>query len=106
MFSASSGVLISRIGQYRTLIQVSFAIFALGMGLMIQLRSTSSTYVLTGVVLYIADPLYRAEKVLYPFVCSIGVGCLFQVCGASDTLILRFKHSPGPTCGPSGCYAT
>jgi len=30
---------------------------------MIQLRSTSS----------------QAEKVLYPFVCSIGIGCLFQV---------------------------
>ena len=55
VFSATSGVLISRTGQYRTLIQVSFAIFALGMGLMIQLRSTSSVYVLMGVVLHVAE---------------------------------------------------
>ncbi|KAF8228465.1 MFS general substrate transporter [Tricholoma matsutake] len=62
-FSALSGVLVSRTGQYRSLMQVAFAIFTLGMGLMIQLTNTSSL----------------AEKVLYPLVCSIGLGCLFQV---------------------------
>jgi len=44
--SAFSGILVSRTGQYRPLMQVAFAIFALGMGLMIQLTSTSSMYVL------------------------------------------------------------
>ena len=45
-FSAMAGLLVSRTGQYRLLMQVSYAIFAVGMGLMIQLRSTSSQYAL------------------------------------------------------------
>lgn len=44
--SAVSGILVSRTGQYRLIMQISFAIFALGMGLMIRLTSTSSLYVL------------------------------------------------------------
>ncbi|KAF8163478.1 MFS amino acid permease [Crassisporium funariophilum] len=62
VFSAISGVLVSRTGQYRPVMWVSFAIFTTGMGLMIMLDGTSTT----------------PEKVLYPLVAAIGLGCLFQ----------------------------
>ncbi|KDR73516.1 hypothetical protein GALMADRAFT_614600 [Galerina marginata CBS 339.88] len=62
LFSAVSGVIVSRTGQYRPVMWISFVIFAIGMGLMIMLDGHSST----------------AVKVVYPLVASIGVGCLFQ----------------------------
>jgi len=40
--SAVSGVLVSRTGQYRSVMWVAYLIFTLGMGLMIMLDSTSS----------------------------------------------------------------
>ncbi|CAA7271543.1 unnamed protein product [Cyclocybe aegerita] len=62
LLSAVSGVLVSRTGKYRPVMWVSFAIFTLGMGLMIMLDGTSTT----------------AEKVVYPLIAAIGLGCLFQ----------------------------
>jgi hypothetical protein len=49
VLSAVSGLVVSRTGQYRPIMQGAFAVFALGMGLMIRLTSTSSLYVLARV---------------------------------------------------------
>ncbi|KAF9526981.1 MFS amino acid permease [Crepidotus variabilis] len=62
LFSALSGVLVSKTGQYRPVMWFGFAFFTLGMGLMIMLDSHSST----------------AEKVVLPLVAATGLGCLFQ----------------------------
>jgi len=61
-FSAIAGILISRIGAYRPIIWFAWGAMLLGWGLMTQLDDTSST----------------PEKVLYPLVTAMGVGCLFQ----------------------------
>ncbi|KAF8643906.1 hypothetical protein AX16_008922 [Volvariella volvacea WC 439] len=61
--SALSGMLVSRIGVYRPIIWGSFAIFTLGMGLMIMLDDRSNL----------------AMQVLYPLIAAAGLGCLFQV---------------------------
>jgi hypothetical protein len=61
-FSIVGGVVVSRTGVYRPVMWVSFAIFALGMGLMIMLDAYSTT----------------VEKVWYPLVAAIGLGSLFQ----------------------------
>ncbi|KAL0946650.1 hypothetical protein HGRIS_012844 [Hohenbuehelia grisea] len=63
LFSAVSGIVVSRTGQYRYVMWVAWAIFTLGYGLMSRLDDTSNT----------------AEKVLYPLVSALGIGCLFQV---------------------------
>ncbi|KAF8969828.1 major facilitator superfamily domain-containing protein [Flammula alnicola] len=60
--SAISGVIVSRTGQYRSMMWVAYAIFAIGMGTMIMLDSHSTL----------------AEKVVYPLIAAIGLGCLFQ----------------------------
>ncbi|KAI0928708.1 hypothetical protein AcW1_005878 [Taiwanofungus camphoratus] len=62
LFSAGSGQLVSRTGHWRPLMWIAWAIYLLGEGLMIMLKETSNT----------------AEKVLYPFVAAMGLGCLFQ----------------------------
>ena len=46
VMSALSGVAMSRIGQYRIIMQFAFAVFTIGMGLMTRLDGNSSTYVL------------------------------------------------------------
>ncbi|PPQ98149.1 hypothetical protein CVT26_003193 [Gymnopilus dilepis] len=61
-FSAISGIVVSRTGQYRPVMWVAYAIFTTGMGLMTMLSSTSST----------------ALKVVYPLIAAVGLGCLFQ----------------------------
>ncbi|KAK2466780.1 hypothetical protein APHAL10511_001038 [Amanita phalloides] len=61
--SASAGVMVSRIGKYRLIMQIAFAAFTVGMGLMTRLDAHSSI----------------AEKVLYPLVAALGLGNLFQV---------------------------
>ncbi|KAF8911966.1 MFS amino acid permease [Gymnopilus junonius] len=61
-FSAISGVIVSRTGQYRPVMWIAYAIFTTGMGLMTMLSSTSST----------------AVKVVYPLIAALGLGCLFQ----------------------------
>ncbi|RDB21176.1 putative transporter C3H1.06c [Hypsizygus marmoreus] len=61
--SAVSGILVSRTGQYRPTIWAAFAVFTVGLGLMFRLDGFSST----------------AEKVIYPLIAAIGLGCLFQV---------------------------
>ncbi|KAF8637399.1 hypothetical protein AX17_002894 [Amanita inopinata Kibby_2008] len=63
VLSIISGIIVSRTGQYRTVMQAAFAIFALGMGLMIRLDAYSNI----------------AEKILYPLITAAGIGCLFQV---------------------------
>ncbi|KAF8743642.1 hypothetical protein AX14_001699 [Amanita brunnescens Koide BX004] len=63
VMSALSGVAMSRIGQYRIIMQFAFAVFTIGMGLMTRLDGNSST----------------AEKVLFPLVAGFGLGNLFQV---------------------------
>ncbi|TFK42411.1 major facilitator superfamily domain-containing protein [Crucibulum laeve] len=65
--SAMSGVLVSRTGQYRSVMWVAFAIFTVGEGLMIMLDGTSST-----------RGIFSAVKVVYPLIAAIGLGCLFQ----------------------------
>ncbi|KAF9475844.1 MFS amino acid permease [Pholiota conissans] len=60
--SAISGVVVSRTGKYRPVLWVAFAVFAIGMGLMIMLDAYSSA----------------AEKVIYPLIAAIGLGCIFQ----------------------------
>ncbi|ETW86054.1 MFS amino acid permease [Heterobasidion irregulare TC 32-1] len=62
LFSACSGQVVTRTGSYRPIMWFAWAVMVLGWGLMTQLDDTSST----------------AEKVLYPFVTSLGIGCLFQ----------------------------
>ncbi|KAI0306339.1 MFS amino acid permease [Multifurca ochricompacta] len=62
VISGVSGVLVTRLGAYRAIIWVSWAIMLLGWGLMTTLDDHSNT----------------AEKVLYPFVTALGIGCLFQ----------------------------
>ncbi|KAK0210903.1 MFS general substrate transporter [Desarmillaria ectypa] len=61
--SASIGYFVSRTGEYRLAIWISWAVFTLGYGLMIMLDSHSNT----------------AEKVLYPLIAAVGLGTLFQV---------------------------
>ncbi|KAI1795901.1 MFS amino acid permease [Ganoderma leucocontextum] len=62
LMSIVSGQIISRTGRWRPVMWAAWAIMTLGWGLMITLDDTSNT----------------AERVLYPFVTAIGVGCLFQ----------------------------
>ena len=45
VMSIVSGIVVSRTGQYRPVMWVSYAIFAAGMGLMIMLGDDSTTYV-------------------------------------------------------------
>lgn len=61
--SATMGYIVSRTGEYRVVIWVSWAVFTLGYGLMIMLDSYSNT----------------AEKVLYPLIAALGLGTMFQV---------------------------
>ncbi|KAK0196961.1 major facilitator superfamily domain-containing protein [Armillaria mellea] len=61
--SATMGYIVSRTGEYRVVIWVSWAVFTLGYGLMIMLDSYSNT----------------AEKVLYPLIAAMGLGTMFQV---------------------------
>jgi len=63
LMSAVSGVIVARIGKYRFIIQIAFAVFTIGMGLMTRLGANSST----------------AEKVLFPLIAAVGLGNLFQV---------------------------
>ncbi|PFH54197.1 hypothetical protein AMATHDRAFT_169852 [Amanita thiersii Skay4041] len=78
--SALSGVVVSRTGQYRIMMQCAFAVFAIGMGLMIRLDSFSNTYVYHMVSeIIFSKASNSAEKVLYPLVAALGLGCLFQV---------------------------
>jgi hypothetical protein len=44
MISAISGMIVARTGQYRIVMQVAFAIFTLGMGLMTRLDAFSNEY--------------------------------------------------------------
>ncbi|KAJ3574818.1 hypothetical protein NP233_g1504 [Leucocoprinus birnbaumii] len=60
--SALSGILVTRTGSYRMVIWVSYAVFTLGMGLMIMLTGTSST----------------AVKEIFPLITALGLGSLFQ----------------------------
>lgn len=60
--SALSGIIVTRTGSYRVIIWVSFAVFTLGMGLMIMLTGTSST----------------AMKEIFPLITALGLGSLFQ----------------------------
>lgn len=93
--SASSGVLVSKTGRYRPVMWAAYAVFATGMGLMIMLDAESSRWALFNVLyslpaclswwvywrpsLLLSD---RAEKVVFPLVAAVGLGCLFQVCQA------------------------
>ncbi|KIM48915.1 hypothetical protein M413DRAFT_438091 [Hebeloma cylindrosporum] len=62
VMSIFAGIVVSRTGQYRPVMWVSYAIFAVGMGLMIMLDDNSTT----------------VEKVFYPLIAAIGLGSLFQ----------------------------
>jgi EmrB/QacA subfamily drug resistance transporter len=61
--SVISGVTVARTGQYRIVMQLAYAIFTLGMGLMTRLDAFSN----------------EPEKILYLLVAAIGLGNLFQV---------------------------
>ncbi|KAI0064904.1 MFS amino acid permease [Artomyces pyxidatus] len=60
--SALSGILVSRTARYRIIIWFGWSVMLLGWGLMTMLDDTSTT----------------PQKVLYPLVTALGVGCLFQ----------------------------
>ncbi|RDX56815.1 MFS amino acid permease [Lentinus brumalis] len=60
--SIVSGQIISRTGSWRPVMWVAWAIMTLGYGLMITLDDTSN----------------NAERILYPLVAALGMGCLFQ----------------------------
>lgn len=60
--SASTGILVSKLGEYRYVTWVSFAIMSIGYGLMIMLDDNTST----------------ALKEIYPLIAALGVGGLFQ----------------------------
>ncbi|GLB34845.1 putative membrane transporter [Lyophyllum shimeji] len=61
--SALGGMVVSRTGQYRPTMWISYAVFAIGMGLMYMLNGTSS----------------MAEKVIFPLIPALGLGALFVV---------------------------
>lgn len=60
--SAISGIIVTKLGDYRWVTWIAWAIMTLGYGLMIMLDDTSST----------------AAKELFPLIAATGVGCLFQ----------------------------
>lgn len=51
--SALSGIVVSRVGQYRTIMQLGLAIFTIGMGLMTKLNANSNVYVLANLCRHI-----------------------------------------------------
>ncbi|KAF8921132.1 MFS general substrate transporter [Mucidula mucida] len=61
--SATGGLLVTHTGRYRPIIWISWAIFCIGYGLMSMLDSHSP----------------RWEKVVFPLLGSLGLGCLFQI---------------------------
>jgi len=61
--SVISGVIVTLKGRYRAIVWGSWATMVLGWGLMTTLDDHSNT----------------AQKVLYPFVTALGIGCLFMV---------------------------
>ncbi|KAF8623555.1 hypothetical protein AX15_006326 [Amanita polypyramis BW_CC] len=63
LVSATTGMIVTRTGEYRIIMQIAFAVFTLGMGLMIRLNAYSNL----------------AEKILYPLIAALGLGNLFQV---------------------------
>jgi len=63
VISAVTGILVTKLGDYRWVMRISWAIMTLGFGLMIMLDDTSST----------------AKKEIFPLVAAIGVGGLFQI---------------------------
>lgn len=60
--AALSGIVVSKTGQYRPVLWIGFAVFAVGEGLMIMLDGDAKT----------------VEKVMYTFIAALGTGCLFQ----------------------------
>ncbi|UZJ56504.1 hypothetical protein CBS101457_005824 [Exobasidium rhododendri] len=60
--SAASGFLVTYLGRYRIIMQASFALFTVGMGLMTMLVANTSV----------------ALQEVYPLIAGIGLGCLFQ----------------------------
>lgn len=60
--SAVAGIVVSRTGRYYEMLWSSFAVFAVGMGLMIMLDERS----------------HMAEKVMYTLIAALGLGSLFQ----------------------------
>ncbi|KAG6918133.1 hypothetical protein DXG01_016322 [Tephrocybe rancida] len=60
--SAIGGIIVTRTGQYRPTLWIAYALFAIGMGLMIMLDGSSS----------------QAEKVIFPLIAALGLGSLFQ----------------------------
>ncbi|KAI0807335.1 MFS amino acid permease [Fomes fomentarius] len=60
--SVMSGQIVSRFGSWRPVVWVSWAVMIVGYGIMTMLDDGSN----------------NAERVLYPFVAAIGIGCLFQ----------------------------
>jgi len=77
--SILSGIVVTRTGQYRPTMWVAYAISAVGFGVMYMLDGTSSTYVYKMGKDQWLTWMTRAEKVIYPFIAALGIGCLFQV---------------------------
>ncbi|KAG6330648.1 hypothetical protein ID866_8440 [Astraeus odoratus] len=63
IMSIVAGIINSRTGKYRPIIWAAYVVMTIGWGLMIQLDYNSN----------------NAEKELYPFIATLGVGCLFQI---------------------------
>lgn len=62
LLSAVTGIIVSKTGDYRQIMRISWAIMCLGFGLMIMLDDTTST----------------ALKEILPLIAAIGIGGLFQ----------------------------
>ena len=77
--SAIGGIIVSKTKDYRITLWVSWAIYCLGLGLMIMLDSYSNLYVQHSPVFDGYRMFYRAEKLLYTLVASIGYGPMFTV---------------------------
>ena len=95
-----SGIWVTRTGQYRPTLWVAFAISAVGFGVMYMLDGTSSTYVYKMGKDRCLTWMTRVEKVIYPLIAALGLGCLFGVsqegrgvCAAAVDGLLRYRWS-------------
>ncbi|KAK7467253.1 hypothetical protein VKT23_004310 [Stygiomarasmius scandens] len=90
IFSAVSGILVTKTREYRPIMWAGWAVFTLGYGLMIMLDANSNI----------------PEKVLYPFVGAIGLGCLFQVNFKSISQQKMYTQDLDPSHRSPSCHAS
>lgn len=89
--SGIGGIIVSRTGQYRMIIWISWAVFCIGYGLMTMLDSHSPVW----------------ETVVFTLLASLGLGTLFQVRynHIHQIRIMMLTPGIGTSYLSSGCYA-